>query len=281
VKNESLYSVVLELSQKGDATIPATMGHQIHALFINLVKRFDPVLASRLHDEPGYRPFTVSPLIGEASAGERIALRRGRTCHLRITLFDGGYIWHHLSTYILESGPVLLSLGSAQLGLVRMIVTQAADSTGWAASTTWNGLVTLPAQQMVTLRFVSPTAFSVGDRKFDLFPKPGLIWESLLRVWNAYAPGSLRMEKQEIREAVRKQITLVQCDIATRVMHYPKYMQKGFVGTCTYQVEQESVWTAQLTTLAGFAHFSGVGYKTTMGMGQVQVAFGPFAVKFP
>lgn len=241
--------------------------------FLNLVKQVDQGLASRLHEEPGYRPFTASPLSGGLLAGEHIALRRGQTCRLRITLFDGGHLWDRLSTHVLESGPLLLSLGGAQLGLVRMISSQAGDSTGWAVSSSWKGLVDLPVQQKITLHFATPTAFSVGDRKFDLFPKPTLIWESLLRVWNAYAPSSFSIEEQEIREAVRKHITLAQCDIATRVMHYPKYLQKGFVGTCTFQVEQESVWAPQFTALAGLAHFSGVGYKTTMGMGQVRVAF--------
>ena len=59
-----LYSVVLELSAANTATIPATMGHLAHGLFLDLVKQVDSALSARLHDEPGYRPFTVSPLSG-------------------------------------------------------------------------------------------------------------------------------------------------------------------------------------------------------------------------
>jgi CRISPR/Cas system endoribonuclease Cas6 (RAMP superfamily) len=39
---------------------------------------------------------------------------------------------------------------------------------------------------------------------------------------------------------------------------------------CTYSVNERSEQAAQFTRLAAFAPFAGVGYKTTMGMGQVR-----------
>ena len=59
-----LYSIILELGATDTTTIPATMGHQAHALFLDLVRQVDPALSPRLHDEPEYRPFTVSMLSG-------------------------------------------------------------------------------------------------------------------------------------------------------------------------------------------------------------------------
>jgi hypothetical protein len=73
-----LYSVVLELSATNTATIPATMGHQAHALFLNMIRKVDPDLAVRLHEEPGYRPFTVSPLSGGQIQGKHISLQAGQ-----------------------------------------------------------------------------------------------------------------------------------------------------------------------------------------------------------
>jgi CRISPR-associated endoribonuclease Cas6 len=51
-----------------------------------------------------------------------------------------------------------------------------------------------------------------------------------------------------------------------------KFGQTGFQGTITYEVkgaqtDPEATW---LTPLARFALFSGVGYKTAMGMGQTR-----------
>jgi len=56
-------------------------------------------------------------------------------------------------------------------------------------------------------------------------------------------------------------------------LHYPKYTQKGFVGTCSYVVQGSNTFASLLTTLAAFAYYAGIGYKTTMGMGQVRVTF--------
>jgi CRISPR-associated endoribonuclease Cas6 len=53
-------------------------------------------------------------------------------------------------------------------------------------------------------------------------------------------------------------------------LHFPKHKQKGFVGICSYLVRQEAEESAQLTALAEFARYAGVGSKTTMGMGQVR-----------
>ena len=50
----ALYSAILELQALREASLPATMGHQIHAMFLQLVARRDPDLSARLHDEPGY-----------------------------------------------------------------------------------------------------------------------------------------------------------------------------------------------------------------------------------
>jgi CRISPR/Cas system endoribonuclease Cas6 (RAMP superfamily) len=45
------------------------------------------------------------------------------------------------------------------------------------------------------------------------------------------------------------------------------------MGRCRFVFQAQDNLTSLLTTLAAFAHYAGVGYKTTMGMGQVQVSF--------
>ncbi len=268
-----LYSVLLELQAQHEAHLPATMGHQIHAMFLQLVARADPTLAIRLHDEPGYRPFTLSPLLGGASQGNRIVLFPGQTSHVRVTLLDGGTLWDCLSTLLLETGPLKIRLGEACFKATRLLSTSAADMTGWATRSSWEELVAIPMRHSVTLSFVSPTAFNISGKYFALFPEPPLVWESLVRSWNRYAPDSLKIEKQALQNFLRQKVTVAACDLSTHTLHYPKYMQKGFVGTCTYTLQEDGERAAHLVRLAAFAHFAGVGYKTTMGMGQVR-AFG-------
>jgi CRISPR-associated endoribonuclease Cas6 len=90
-------------------------------------------------------------------------------------------------------------------------------------------------------------------------------------VWNTYAPTSLHIEKLALRDSLLHYLVLTSCSLSTHTLHNAKYTQKGFCGHCTYALQDINEWAAQITRLAAFAPFAGVGYKTTMGMGQVSV----------
>jgi len=267
----NLYSIVFELRVRYAATISGATGRLALALFLNLIKQFDPALSASLHDMTGPKPFTISPLLGVEQLAQNITLPGEQVCSLRITLLDGGDLWHRLSTYALQTEVVQVHLGPAVLRLTRLITSSSADPTGWADITDWLTLAGLPAQHVITMQFTSPTAFNLGDRAFELFPKPSFIWESLQRVWNAYAPQHLRMDKQRLRMFLIEHVSVLDCNIATMMWSFSQYVQKGFVGTCTYQIQEEDEGiAANLTTLAAFARYAGIGYKTTMGMGQAR-----------
>lgn len=267
--NAPLSSVVLELRAQHNATLPTTTtGHQIHAIFHRLIARTDPALSTRLHNEPGYRPFTLSPLLGVRPKRGQIQISAGRAYHIRATLLDGGHIWHCLSVPLLEGGPVDVALGEAQFKLTRLLSTPAAD--GRVAKTSWRQLSSHPAAQEITLLFLSPTAFNINGNYFALFPEPQFVWDSLIRVWNTYAPKALQVEKLAIRDFLVHHVAVTACDLSTHTLHYTKYTQKGFCGQCTYAILENNEQAEQVTCLAAFAPFAGVGYKTTMGMGQVR-----------
>jgi CRISPR-associated endoribonuclease Cas6 len=262
-------SVVLELQAQHDATLPTTTtGHQIHAIFHRLIARTDPALSTRLHNEPGYRPFTLSPLLGIPPNKDQIQISAGRAYHFRATLLDGGHLWHCLSVPLLEGGPVDVALGEAQFKLTRLLSTPTAD--GKVAKTTWRQLSSHSPAHEITLSFLSPTAFNINGNYFALFPEPQFVWDSLIRVWNTYAPKALHVEKLAIRDFLVRHVAVTTCALSTHTLHYTKYTQKGFCGQCIYAILENNERAAQITHLAAFAPFAGVGYKTTMGMGQVR-----------
>ena len=127
-----VYSTILELSPTANATLPSTTGHQGHALFLDLISQIDPVLATRLHDEPDYRPFTISSIKGAKERDNYLLLEAGKVYYLRITLLDGGSLWHCLSQRFLEAPNILLQLGEVTFTLSRVISTPSTDPTGWA-----------------------------------------------------------------------------------------------------------------------------------------------------
>jgi CRISPR-associated endoribonuclease Cas6 len=266
-----LYSVVLELRASNQAVLPLTMGHLAHALFLDLIRQVDPALAARLHDEPNYRPFTVSPLIGVPGQGDRLRLQPGHPARLRFTLLDGGTLWGCLSTRMLTAEPLTIRLNAAEFAVHRLISTEAADPSGWAGVTTWHALAATPAQRHVTLHFATPTALSNGDKRFELLPQPKRVWESLVRVWNRYAPAVLVVDKVAFAAFLERSVLVSDHRIHTATLYYPQHVQKGFLGTCTYEVDTSDPQAAHVAALATFARYAGVGYNTTMGMGQVRL----------
>ena len=108
---------------------------------------------------------------------------------------------------------------------------------------------------------------------FVIFPEPFLLWESLLHTWNRYSPVAYRFEREGFRTLLLNNIQVTKCSLRTKTLYFPNYTQKGFVGSCSYSIKAPDDDAALLTTLAAFAYYAGVGYKTTMGMGQVRVTF--------
>jgi CRISPR-associated endoribonuclease Cas6 len=266
-----LYSVILELCAVNTTAIPAHRGDHTHALFLDLVRQIDPELSNRLHDEPDYRPFTVSVLRGANVRDGKQFLQAGQVYSLRLTLLDGGRLWQCLSTHFLETSSLILRLDTAQLQLARVLATPASDSTGWAAYTDWQTLSEQPPCSILTLRFASPCAFSMGDRRYALFPEPPLVWDSLLRAWNRHAPPVLQIDKVAFREFVARQVVVSDYHLSTAKVIFHKFVQKGFQGTCTYQIKSEEAYACQLVALATLARYAGIGSKTTMGMGQARL----------
>jgi len=266
-----LYSILLELQVQKVASLPLTTGPQIHAMFLRLLTRDDLVLFTQLHDVPGVRPFTLSQLLGAEIQRDHMKLVPGQAYAIRVTLMDEGLLWDRLSTQMLETGPVDVRIDQASLQLTRLVVNPTSDTTGWVAKTSWRALSESPVQHSVTLRFASLTAFNIDGKYYALFPEPLLVWESLLRVWNYYAPESFKMEKQAVRALVQQHVRVEACDhLATQTLHYQKYTQKGFRGLCCYEIDGEADSAQKLAALAEFARYAGVGYRTVWGMGQVR-----------
>ena len=123
----------------------------------------------------------------------------------------------------------------------------------------------LPAES-VGLRFVSPTGFKRDGRQFFL-PLPELIFGDLLRKWRLFLdptgwPGfedaliriELRNYRIESRAARLRQDRVI----------------RGFCGEAEFALPSAGeAGDAALSALAGLAFFTGVGYKTTQGMGEV------------
>ena len=123
----------------------------------------------------------------------------------------------------------------------------------------------------VRLQFLSPTAFKQGKTHLTL-PLPRNIFYRPLTIWQHYAPIPLRLRMADSWLdwcAQNIYVSEHQIETATIAITYHESFT-GFVGTATFAVyhgndEQRRI----LQALAKIAAFSGIGHKTTMGMGAV------------
>ena len=294
-----LYSCVVFLTADGPAVLPATQGHHAHAAFLDMVRGVDPGLAAWLHDARGRKPFTIGPLRGlpQPRRGE-IQVPAGWTCWLRFTF---------LAQPVFESFRSALLCGSLQprlrLGSGWFLISEVRYGPGshpWAGWTTAEALAArmgLPGappapapaaseehdreaaadDAPVTFSFelASPTAWSLGGergRRVEVLPAPALFFGSLVASWNAWFGERLGRIDPTLREYVAQAVVVSRMELATRMYRYQEHLQVGTVGRITYRLldSPRAPEARILDVLADLAFYSGVGYRTTMGMGQVR-----------
>jgi CRISPR-associated endoribonuclease Cas6 len=175
---------------------------------------------------------------------------------------------------------VALRIGDLPFAVSEVLTTP--GSHPWAGYTSLTALqfawATRPldeAARTITLHFASPTVFSRGTRDglgkwMEPFPAPALLFGGLAAVWNEVSPQPV--DKAAVRAYAEETVVVGLYRMASQMVHYWGQPQIGAVGVVTYLLKdrQNEPMIRTLNTLADFSFYSGVGYKTTMGMGQVK-----------
>ncbi|MFQ6100062.1 MAG: CRISPR-associated endoribonuclease Cas6 [Anaerolineae bacterium] len=275
--DDMLYSIVLILTPTRASSVRATMGYQAHAAFLKTVRESDPALAEVLHmpDMP-CRPFTVSPLRGTPRPQNgRIRLSPEETYWLRFTILYPPIFEQFMRRFLRGEGRPVVRLGHAVLLIKEILATP--GSHPWTGYTSWGEIASgARPEAEITLDFVSPTAFGFGQKdwgkKVVVLPEPDAVFGSLARSWNNLAPPPLQVERDALKIYVEEHVVVKRIsDLRTRMLHFRKSPQVGFVGQVTYGLMAENeAARCQLSALADFAFYAGVGMKTTMGMGQTR-----------
>ena len=125
------------------------------------------------------------------------------------------------------------------------------------------------ASRKTILQFVSPAAFKQAGR-YAIFPQEDLLLQSLLMKWNE-ACSNYSLQDADLLAEMKKGIHIVDYNLRTgrfqlKNTAIPCFYGKIFVETRLPVVLQE-IWNALLC----FAPYSGIGIKTTLGMGGVRV----------
>jgi CRISPR-associated endoribonuclease Cas6 len=251
----NLHTLVIELGAATEKPIPFTLNRDIYAQFMEWLSLGNPQLATAVHDSQE-SPFSLSGLIGYR---RQHGTRLGDNFIIRISLLDGNLI-HPLLQGIEISQNQSLYLCNFPF-VIRGISTfpgshPLVNVSDYCILANANDF-----DSEILLNFVSPTSFK-QHQNIQPFPLPELVFNSLLRRWNHFAPSDLHFPE------VKWQGLVSAFDLKTHALKMEAGTEIGSVGWVKYRfLDSEQARIA--TILSHFAVFSGVGRKTTMGMGQI------------
>lgn len=239
VDSHSLH--ILQIPITASEALPPTLGRAIHALCLGWIGRANEPLANQLHQSDSL-PLTLT--MRSASA---------KQLYLRIGLLQKDLL-----------APLLWGL-SQDLGS-EMTLTDIPCRIGRtieiAQTSSYEALSQVAPQRVIDLQFLSPTSFKQG-KTIQPFPLPDLVFGSLLRRWNTFAPVEFQFPDQEWSSVTAAY------DLRTYALKMKGGAEIGAQGWARYEFNHET--QAQIATvLSHFAQFSGIGRKTAMGMGMAK-----------
>jgi len=277
-----LTSLIIHLKSTAAANLPASLGRAAHALLLRLIDAQEPALAQELHDRPGLKPYTASNLvIGQRQSGS-LQVQAGQSGWLRFTGLTGPV--SQILQALAAEPPRTVELDGHHFEVAGASLDPAHHP--WAGRISYQELAApyLLAGQSAAghrpslrLDFTSPTTFRSQGRYIPL-PLPELVFGSLLDRWQAWAPIAL---PPELRRFAAEAVALSRYDLRTRSLPYKQGGQAeagrsgmtivGFTGQATFTaLNRDRYWLSLLHLLAAFAFYSGVGYQTGVGLGQVR-----------
>lgn len=252
----TLQSVVVELGAAQPGNPPATLGRAIHAQVLAWLNLGNREIAQSLHAAQ-ISPLSLSGLLGHR---RRRGTQPGDTFSIRISLLNGNLLEPLLTgIQATEHQPVVL--GKFPFKIRNYFAFPGTHPL--AGSTDYESLAQSLPLSDIQLSFLSPTSFK-QKQIIQPFPLPDLVFGSLQRRWNSFAPENLQFPACEWQGLVSAY------DLKTQALRLEGGAEIGAQGWVRYRFRNPEQ-AKMASILAYFAFFSGVGRKTTMGMGQTQL----------
>lgn len=247
--------------------IPKWWGEAAHQLTIKVIASRDEALAKELEAGKDKKPFTVSNLRGRFPDGK---IDPSSVYRLRFTALEKRVAEIFAAA---RSDGILREGESVELDFIRFKVPEVAahvpiEMEGSTYQSLMNNLFSpIPPPRSLTFEFFSPTMFKKGTQQVP-FPMPELVFGSLLDHWNAspFVPTKL---PDEARKYARECLRTARFRLDSRSLRMFGEPMRGFVGRVRFvTLNYDRYWMGIITMLAKYAAYSGVGAKTTMGLGQ-------------
>jgi CRISPR-associated endoribonuclease Cas6 len=275
-----LYAIVLRLAAIRPGALPANHGDSVRAALLNLIRKGDSPLAQQLHDDNSAKPYAIS-LVDGGKRGPDGAQHfgEGDRADWRFSLMMQPAFEALLQKYLLNNQLPHVRIGSINFAIVDAFVSHTAhvDSGHISISELTEGWQRHPAEQLpkhIVFDFQSPTVFSLGQNKetkayrFRSHPDAKTMFSSLRKRW-------VKLEGvdagDEFDDWIDKNIEQEIIEIQMKKLHLENRTISGFTGQVAYQhYGADTRWLRYWNLLADLTFWTGVGYQTTRGMGQVR-----------
>ena len=120
---------------------------------------------------------------------------------------------------------------------------------------------------IVSMRFTTPTAFKSGGR-YVYFPDTKLIFSSIINKYDS-SSESTKIYDEKLIEEIPLSTEIVGYNLRSTFFHMEGVRIPSFVGSIKIKVRGNSNMVSLINMLAEFARYSGVGIKTSLGMGGI------------
>ncbi len=272
------HSLVLNLLPQSPIPPQFLTGRHLHALFLTLVSSVDRDLGDYLHESKADKPFTLSPLqvVRNRNSGIRSQnhtlqwehtkpIAAGTPCWWRISLLDDTLFGKLTQLWLNLNPNHPWHLGPADLHITSILGTPQSTQP-WANAISYAQLYEQSSDSdcQIDFFFSTPTAFRQSQHDCAL-PTRELVFNSLMKRWNQYSGI-------ELAKNLLEPIFPSFFNIRTEIVADSRSKFIGCVGAMNFRImgDVDSLTIKQINALANFALYSGVGRKTTMGMGMVR-----------
>lgn len=132
-------------------------------------------------------------------------------------------------------------------------------------------LLELPPRSRSTLELVTPTAFKSGG-VYQLLPTQRLVMQSLILKWNGCFGDICPIEDEGGGlEALAEGLCYRSVQLNSQLYSMKHTQIPGVVGSVAFDCRQEGFLRQLTNALLTFGTYSGLGIKTTLGMGGLQI----------
>lgn len=127
----------------------------------------------------------------------------------------------------------------------------------------------LDSPRTCSIRFITPTAFKRNEKYF-FFPEVKLIFQNLINRFQACG-FPMTIGSSELLEEIQNKVEIVDYDLRTKRFYLENTNVKGVQGRIFIKIYGPQMFVNLIHFLLQFGSYSGIGIKTALGMGAVEV----------